>query len=167
MIPNYNKLIPKNPTVQEIGGVKQLGLGNEYAGLRSMLRLGLTISVSVLILFILVKNFNIGTTAGVTRYRRFESYKSILFAISGFFTFLLCAPGVKNKTAINNFKCAAFSWITCVISIVIYENLYHVGESAINDIVADILMTTILLIVCWIENQFISSISKDSTPLMF
>lgn len=28
MIPNYNKLLPKNPTVQEIGGVKQLMLGN-------------------------------------------------------------------------------------------------------------------------------------------
>lgn len=138
--------------------------------------LGLTVSIAMLLLFMLMKGLNLDTSSG---FNRFVSYKGLIFVISSIFLYGLLSyangmgnastgsTGENTTTSKSNIFCTLSTIVTELIAIGFYECVFYMGKIPAGVIKNDVIMMLVAVIAMCGLNQIVTMIGRDDTGLMF
>ena len=144
--------------IRDLGITKIVGLAEEPEKESESKNItGIAVMVAILLLIMIMRKFQIG--ASLDTIKGFDSYRSVLFAVFGFFLFLQLNY-IEEKT-----KNLIISWVICAVIIVCYEIIY--GTSVLENILTDLMVTSVVLIISFIVTFILNMISKDDTSLWF
>lgn len=187
----HNQFLTSSQNIFEVGGAKLLNLKAGKQDEKNICILGLTISIAMLLLFMLMKSLNLGTSTG---FNRFVSYKGLIFAISSIFLYGLISYGNGVGSAIgsigsgnmvstgsdsatasskSNIFCTLSTIIAELIAIGFYECVFCMvsgtgnSEIPVGVIKNDVFMMLVAVIAMCGLSQIMTLIGRDDTGLMF
>lgn len=163
MVPSFGRYIPENAAIHKIDEIKVIDLcGGRKEAANDMHKLGLTLSVVFLMLMLIIKQFKIGN---LESFRMYEDYRSFIFAMTGFFVY-----NSMRIDRVRKYGSTLKAALTVLISAVIiggFEVVYSQGVELMQNIGQDLLMTVIVIGICWCVRIAADFISRDDISLFY
>lgn len=159
-----NKFLTADANVLEVGGVRLLSLKSGKQHDATVFLLGLTISIAMLLLFMLMKALNPDASSG---FKRFASYKSLLFAVTAIFMYGFLAILMKAVQMKNVIRCSITTLAVGLLMVGVYEFAFYAGKIPIKTLRGDMIITVVTVLVMGLFNTAIAVIGKDDSSLLF
>ena len=115
----YSEYISRGSGIRDLGETKTVKV-NETVRRRSNAKIGMVVSIALLLVILLIKKFNLNVVDPVYATKGIEKSRSVLFAFFGFFMYWVVMERMETGKHSLVYG-AAMTMVTCTTLIMIYE----------------------------------------------
>ena len=153
----YSHLINRGSKIRDLGEAKTVRV-NEKSAKRSDAKIGMVISLALLLVILIMKKFHLNTVEPVYTITGIEKSRSILFAFFGFFMYWAVTDRMGNRKHSMIYG-AAMTMITCTALIMVYE--WIDGGRFWNNVRVDLLPVVIVIALFFFAKETVKKISES------